>query len=246
MLSDEYDSDSDKEGDGQYFDDVSKSDSWGGERSLKKLPGSSSSSKNKNKNAENLAPKYATLNLANIHNEIAWGDNIKVDREEPRLNSRQKDREHRTAQECNKIEREESRKANRVVNVVPKEGPKTAYNSYRKFEKLAEKDESKDWYITNDNTPYLSSGEKRIKDDLRDRGEVAFHNVSGKRSAMKLPNKYGVVCGGPYPKCGKVQVSAQLDVENKEKWMDKEKKGWMANGDRQKAQASEQKGKGRR
>jgi len=228
------------------YDDVSDADSW--RQSQRSLALQKQKNKNKN-NQENIPPHPPTphshsLNLSGLHTnemdygEIDWGDKIKVDgSSNPRPASA-------------------STSGSKKVRVPG--GRQIPFCNKTKFDKMAAKDTTADWYVFNDGSKYVNSSTRQMREDNmhRNRGQIhanekgkekittnepQFHNVVGKRSAMPLPLKSGVVCGGKY--FGKVECSSQIDGVrggmDKTKWLDK--KGWMAVGDRQKVAKSERK-----
>ena len=129
---------------------------------------------------------------------------------------------------------------------------KLPFCNVSKFDSLKEETGGGDWYINDNAGPYLSSSERRLKEENthRNRGrknlneskkrgekvvttkELPFRNVVGKRSGMKLPDKFGVVVSGPY--YGKVECSSQLDK--------REPNLWKFTGDRMKPNKCERKG----
>jgi hypothetical protein len=229
----EEEEDSDDDGDAMYFDDVSGIDSWN-QGALEH-------------GRENRPPPNGTaLNLSNIHGSdgIAWGENIKVDSTPVVLES-SKNIKDRTE----KDEREASRAKGNIVRVkTPRTVNNRHYNNYSKFEEMQKEDGGKDWYIFNDGTPYVSSSERELAEENYHRrrgmegkggGGPGFHNVVGKRSAMRLPDKHGVVASGPY--YGKVECSTQIDIvegtyHHKERFVNQKEGGggWRYAGDRQK------------
>ena len=132
----------------------------------------------------------------------------------------------------------------------------TPYNNYKsKFVEMQKKDTTVDWYVFNDGTPYISQSERELREENHHRkrggmdqgsGHKDFINFCGKRSAMKLPDKYGIAANGKY--YGKVNCSSQLDqvdgvYHDKVKFVGKGGKGWTYNGDRQKPYWAERKGR---
>ena len=113
--------------------------------------------------------------------------------------------------------------------------PNKPYNNYAKFEKMQKADTSKDWYVFNDGSKYVSKWEEeqRYERDCRDRkGNVTFDRHFGKASIMPLPDKFGVRNSGEYK--GHVDIMGLVEratkTQKEEKWI--ERKGWIGNGDR--------------
>jgi len=175
------------EGDEGYFDDidVGNGGNWG-------------ESEKENQKEGGDRGVGTTLNLSNLHNDIAWGGGIKVDNEPVKLKSREREKGRpKSAKEI----RESSRKEGKVVRVKGGRDGGEFYSNYGMYKDMVERDKGTDWYVYNDGTLYVSSSEKRLKEEnfnrsrggLGGRGEgekhKPFQNYCGKRSSMKLPDK---------------------------------------------------------
>ena len=115
------------------------------------------------------------------------------------------------------------------------------YSNYKsRFVEMQKEDKTRDWYVANDGSPYISKFQEQLKKDRGDPkkmmcgGKRGFRVDPGKASRWEMLDHHGVRNSGPYSGHHEEALllghrSIVASKQNRHKWHAQDK-GWMVIG----------------